>query len=53
MDIEFSEEVKLRDVPVLVALSGEEKEPILGCEKIFESLRIVFEGGRKIKIEKL
>jgi hypothetical protein len=39
-------------VPVLVALSGDEKEPVLGRAKIFDSFRITFVKGRKIQIAK-
>ncbi len=43
--------VQIDEVPVLIALSGEEKEPVLGCEKIFDNLKIIFDKRQKIIIE--
>ena len=41
---------KLENVPVLIALSGEEKEPVLGCAGVFDSFNITFLHGRKIRL---
>lgn len=47
------QEERLTRVPVLVALSGEEKEPILGCAKIFDAFKISFIKGRKIQLTRM
>ena len=44
------EDVMLQDVPILVALSGDEKEPVLGCKDIFDHFKITFIKGTKIQM---
>lgn len=43
---------RITKVPVLVELSGGEQEPVLGCEKIFDVLKITFIQRHKIQITK-
>ncbi len=43
---------KLENVPVLIALTGDEKEPVLGCDGVFDSFNISFLQRRKIKISR-
>ena len=40
----------LRNIPVLIPLAGEEKEPVLGCKGVFSTLKITFVNGKKIQI---
>ncbi len=42
----------LQRVPVLVALTGDEKEPVLGLRKIFDSFKVTF-LKRKIQLTRL
>ena len=37
-------------IPVLVMLTDGEQEPVLGCEGVFDQLKITFIEGRKIQI---
>lgn len=49
---ERQQDEKLVRVPVLVTLSGEEKEPVLGHTKIFDSFIITFIQGHTIQMSK-
>lgn len=51
VDVCFEDDITIKDVPVLVALSGEEYEPVLGCEKIFDSFKIIFDKRKEIILE--
>jgi len=55
VDVHFEGNIsseEIIDVPVLVALSGEEYEPVLGCDKIFDNFKITFDKRQKILLEK-
>jgi hypothetical protein len=50
---ERRQDITLQNIPALIALTGEEQEPVLGCKGIFEKLKITFINAERIQITKI
>jgi len=50
---ERRQDINLQNIPSLIALTGEEQEPVLGCKGIFEKLKITFVEAERIQITKI